>query len=231
MPHHRLIPLTLLLLAALTAATLARAAEPPLNVLIIQTDEHNFRTLGCYRELMSEKQAYIWGPGVKVDHSQHRLDRRKRSHLHLLLRHLTSVHPVPCRPHFRALSAQNTGAPQNNSPLLDDVVSFAEVLKREGYATGYAGKWHLDGPAKPGWAPAEKIRLRRQPLPVQSRALEKTRPKTKMVPRVAATDSQKGRPTYALDGADDKTFTTDFLAARTINFIRTNKEIPPSATW
>ena len=37
------------------------------NVIIIQTDEHNLRTLGCYRELMSEDQAYVWGKGNKVE--------------------------------------------------------------------------------------------------------------------------------------------------------------------
>ena len=38
-----------------------------MNVLVIQTDEHNFRTLGCYRELMPIDQAFVWGKGVKVD--------------------------------------------------------------------------------------------------------------------------------------------------------------------
>ena len=33
------------------------------NLLIIHTDEHNFRTLGCYRDLMEEDQAFVWGTG------------------------------------------------------------------------------------------------------------------------------------------------------------------------
>ena len=37
------------------------------NVIIIQTDEHNLRTLGCYREHMSEDQAFIWGKDVMVE--------------------------------------------------------------------------------------------------------------------------------------------------------------------
>ena len=34
------------------------------NLLIIQTDEHNFRTLGCYRKLMPKEQALMWGDAV-----------------------------------------------------------------------------------------------------------------------------------------------------------------------
>ena len=37
------------------------------NLLIIHTDEHNFRTLGCYRAQLPKGQAFIWGEGVKVD--------------------------------------------------------------------------------------------------------------------------------------------------------------------
>lgn len=43
-----------------------KVAEKP-NILIIYTDEHNFRTLGCYRELLPDDQAFVWGEGVKVE--------------------------------------------------------------------------------------------------------------------------------------------------------------------
>ena len=36
------------------------------NVLVIMTDEHNFRTLGCYREQLPQEQAYPWGKEVEV---------------------------------------------------------------------------------------------------------------------------------------------------------------------
>jgi arylsulfatase A-like enzyme len=35
--------------------------------------------------------------------------------------------------------------------MLDTVETFAEVLRRADYATGDAGKGHLDGEPKPGW--------------------------------------------------------------------------------
>ena len=40
------------------------AVQP--NVLMIITDEHNFRTLGCYREVMDREQAEMWGLGAVV---------------------------------------------------------------------------------------------------------------------------------------------------------------------
>ena len=37
------------------------------NVLVIITDEHNFRTLGCYRDTLAAEQAEMWGPGSVVE--------------------------------------------------------------------------------------------------------------------------------------------------------------------
>jgi hypothetical protein len=37
------------------------------NLIIIHTDEHNFRTLGCYRETLSDDQALIWGKEAIVE--------------------------------------------------------------------------------------------------------------------------------------------------------------------
>ena len=35
--------------------------------MVILTDEHNFRTLGCYRALLPKEQAFVWGDGVAVE--------------------------------------------------------------------------------------------------------------------------------------------------------------------
>ncbi|MGJ8651605.1 MAG: sulfatase-like hydrolase/transferase, partial [Opitutaceae bacterium] len=48
-------------------ATSFGAQEQKPNLLIIHTDEHSFRTLGCYRDLMSKDQAEIWGEGNVVE--------------------------------------------------------------------------------------------------------------------------------------------------------------------
>ncbi len=40
--------LSLALVTLLLAFSTVRAQDPPLNLVIIQTDEHHFGTLGCY---------------------------------------------------------------------------------------------------------------------------------------------------------------------------------------
>lgn len=47
-------------------------ADKP-NLLIIHTDEHNFRTLGCYRDTLSPEQAFMWGKGNIVESEACRL--------------------------------------------------------------------------------------------------------------------------------------------------------------
>ena len=61
---HRHVLLAIISIAIFTG-TIAKDILP--NVIVIMTDEHNLRTLGCYRELMEQSQAEVWGPGVKVE--------------------------------------------------------------------------------------------------------------------------------------------------------------------
>lgn len=213
----------LTLLGLLLSPALLIAAEKPMNVLVIQTDEHNFRTLGCYRELMSEEQAFVWGKGVKVDTPN--IDWLAKNGAICDRYYATS--PV-CTPSRAALISglypQNTGAISNNEPLGDHVVTFAEILKRKGYATGYAGKWHLEGPRKPGWAPPKNFGFADNRY-MFNRGHWKKLELTKEGPRVGA-KGKGGKPGYGLAGADEKTFATDWLCDRTIEFIRTNKTKP-----
>lgn len=211
------------ILPLLAVATLSVASAKPKNVLVIQTDEHNFRTLGCYRELMPHGQAFMWGEGVKVD-TPH-LDSIAKGGAICTSFYATSPVCTPSRASLMTgVYPQNTGAPSNNLPMLDSMETFAEVLRREGYATGYAGKWHLDGDAKPGWAPPRKFGFEDNRY-MFNRGHWKKLDIGKDGPLVAARDS-KGRPNYYLEGADEKTFTTDFLADRAIEFIRANQGKP-----
>lgn len=124
-----------------------RAADRP-NLVIVMTDEHNLRTLGCYRDLMAPEQAYVWGEGVAVD-TPH-IDSLATEGA--LLSNFFVSTPV-CSPSRAAFLTgkypHQVGVPTNDLPMYDDTVTIAEVLGREGYATSYIGKWHLDGTGKP----------------------------------------------------------------------------------
>ena len=192
------------------------------NVIIIQTDEHNLRTIGCYREQMRPEQAFVWGKDNKVD-TPH-IDSLARDGLLCTNYFASSPVCTPSRASWvSGLYPQATGSPSNNLPLDDSIVTFAEVLRKRGYATSYLGKWHLDGDAKPGWAPARKFGFSDNRF-MFNRGHWKKFEMTKDGPQVGA--RKKGEPSYDLDGADDQSFATDWLVDRTLEILERDKKKP-----
>jgi len=121
------------------------------NLIMVLVDEHSFRTLGCYRELLPYDQAYIWGDGIAVETPN--IDAL--AHEGALYKNFYTVAPL-CTPSrasfFTGLYPQDTGATKNHEPLSEDIPTFAEVLRADnGYYTGFLGKFHLNGDEKPGW--------------------------------------------------------------------------------
>ena len=193
------------------------------NVIIIQTDEHNFRTLGCYREQLSHDQAFIWGDGNVVETPN--IDHL--AHSGILFTKFYAATPL-CSPSRGSLVSgmypQYTGVPVNDAPLKDDVITFAEVLRRDSYQTAFIGKWHLDGPGKPEWAPGRKFGFADNRF-TYNRGHWKKLVETEDGPHVGSTNG-KGMPDYKLNGADERSFTTDFLTDRAIQFIKKNHYNP-----
>ncbi|MCP5516930.1 MAG: sulfatase [Verrucomicrobiales bacterium] len=214
-----------LALVAAGAPRVAVAATPAAspNLVIVHTDEHSYRTLGCYRRLLPEDQACVWGPGVTV--STPNIDWLA-AHGAIATRFFaTSPVCTPSRASFvTGLYPQSTGAVRNDLPMRDEMVTFAEVLRRRGYATGYAGKWHLDGPARPGWAPRRDFGFSDHRY-MFNRGHWKQLEDTDAGPRVKARNA-RGQPTYDLEGADETSFTTDFLTDRAIAFVREHRDRP-----
>ncbi|MEN8127264.1 MAG: sulfatase, partial [Planctomycetota bacterium] len=209
-------------LAAMLAP--AYAAEKPKqpNLLIIHTDEHNFRTLGCYRKLLSKDQAFVWGEGVAVETPN--IDWIAEQGATCTSFYATSPVCSPSRSSFvSGKYPQSTPVVGNDIPMRDDTITFAEVLRRGGYATGYAGKWHLDGRGKPQWGPKRQFGFADNRY-MFNRGHWKKLKDTPDGPRVAAGTDK--RPSYAVDGADEKSFTTDFLAQKTIDFIDAHSAKP-----
>ncbi len=204
-----------------TKAKVDEAFQP--NLLIIQTDEHNFRTLGCYRDHLSDEQAYVWGDGNNVETPN--IDFLAKNGV--LFTKYYAATPV-CSPSRGTLISgrypQHTGVPKNDLPLNDDIVTYSEVLGKAGYKTGFIGKWHLDGKGKPQWEPERKFGFADNRY-MYNRGHWKKLEDTTDGPTVGATNA-KGEPSYDLDGADENTFTTDFLTHKTIAFIEKNKNRP-----
>ena len=210
-------------LGVLLIPAYAQKKSPQPNLLIIQTDEHNFRTLGCYRKLMHDEQAYVWGKDVAV----------KTPNIDWIAEHgatctgFYATSPVcsPSRSSFvSGRYPQNTPVIANDIPMKDNVITFAEVLRENGYATGYAGKWHLNGVGKPQWEPDRKFGFTDNRY-MFNRGHWKKLEDEPDGPRVAARDN-KGQPSYGVDGADENSFTTDFLAQKTIDFIGAHSNEP-----
>ena len=197
-------------------------AQKP-NLLVIHTDEHNFRTLGCYRETLPKERSFIWGENIKVE----------TPNIDYLAEHgalCTSFYaatPVcsPSRASFvSGRYPQNTKVVTNDIPMDDEIVTFAELLVRQGYKSGYAGKWHLDGTGKPQWAPERKFGFQDNRY-MFNRGHWKQLEESDEGPRVASRN-KNNLPDYSINGADSFNFTTDFLTQKTIDFISENRDQP-----
>ncbi len=197
---------------------------PKPNLLIIHTDEHNLRTLGCYRETMSEEQAFMWGRESIVE-TPH-IDRLAEEGV--LCKNWYATSPV-CTPSrasmISGLYPIATGSHRNDLPLNDGLVSFAQILKNNGYATSYVGKWHLDGDAKPGFNPARQFGFDDNRY-MYNRGHWKSLGEDENGPKVLDKVSKQGWAVFNPELSDEKNFTTDFLVNRTLEIIERDQEKP-----
>lgn len=123
-------------LFALLLALLSRvdAAERP-NVIVIFTDDHGWADLGAQ--------------GIEKDIRTPNLDALAAGGLRATNGYVSAPQCVPSRAGLLSGRYQNRfGVESNGEPLdgFDAQETIAERLKKVGYATGMAGKWHL-GPA------------------------------------------------------------------------------------
>lgn len=208
---------------ALAPGVMAKGAQRKPNLLVIHCDELNFRTIGAYRETLAPEQAFMWGPRAVCETPA--IDSLAKEGA--ICTKMYAATPVcsPSRSSFiSGQYPQNTPVTTNSISLSDDVVSFADILSKAGYATGYAGKWHLDGEDKPGWAPERKFGFEDNRY-MCNRGHWKQLEDTLDGPRVKARD-KKGNPSYGVVGADEESYTTDFLTTKTIDFIEEHREEP-----
>ncbi len=183
------------------------------NVLVIITDEHNFRTLGCYRDTLAAEQAEMWGPGSVVETPN--FDRLAKDGVLCTRAYATAPVCSPCRAAMiTGMYPQNTGVPTNNAELRDDVPTLAKIMANQGYRTSFVGKWHLGGIGKPEWAPKIDGGFQNKTY-MFNRGHWKKFAQTKIGARVDARD-KSGSLSYGVSDADEKSFSTDFLTDRAI---------------
>ena len=125
-------------------------------------------------------------------------------------------HDTVCSP-SRALMMTGCYAIRNgvarNDQVMNDIPTLADYLNESGYVTGYAGKWHLSGEARPGWAPDS--------YGWSDNRYMFNRGHYKMI-----TEDSSGYPEehpYQEIG-DDDSYTTDWLTQKTIGFIREHQD-------
>ena len=179
------------------------AAQP--NVLIIHTDQQSLWTLSCY--------------GCEVIDTPN-IDRIGREGARLSQFFVNSAVCTPSRGTFLTGRYPHAhGAYRNNLPLDRDEITFAEVFRRNGYDTGYAGKWHLDGMARPGWVHAERSMGFEYARFMFNRGHWK---------KIADTDMDDCEPTIFpyREFGDETTYPTDWLTDKTISFIRKERDKP-----
>jgi len=181
------------------------------NLVIIMTDEHNIRTLGCYRRYLEEDS--IWGEGVIVDTPN--IDSLARDGA--IFTNFNSVEPLctPSRASFMSgLYPHFTGAIKNHQVLHADIVTFAEILqKRANYKTGYVGKWHLNGLEKPGFANKERSFGFEENKYQYNRGHWKVFEEDMQTGEVNVRDKLK-------KGDVEESYATDFLFSKGIDFMR-----------
>jgi arylsulfatase A-like enzyme len=201
----------------------ARGSDGDPNVLVIITDEHNFRTLGCYRDTLSKEQAEMWGPGSVVE-TPH-FDRLAKEGVLCTRAYATAPVCSPCRAAMiTGMYPQNTGVPTNNAELRADVPTLAKVMAKSGYRTSFIGKWHLGGEGKPEWAPRIDGGFQDKTY-MFNRGHWKKFSQTKNGAKVDARD-RSGSPSYGVANADKKSFATDFLTDRAIESMAESGDQP-----
>ena len=203
--------------AFIGALTVTNSMAQKPNLLVIHTDEHSFRTIGCYRELMQERERAIWGNSREVETPN--IDALARNGITFKSCYTTTPVSSPSRSSFiSGLYPQNSHVTQNNIKLRTDAYTIANGLKDNGYNTYYVGKWHLDGNDKPGWAPEDnygftvnKYMINRGHYKIMKDVDDKV--------TVKASASEE-------NPFSQENFTTDFLTDRSIEYIKKSKKEP-----
>lgn len=210
--NKKLITYSLATLSAVAGSPNGWSQDRP-NILIIHTDEQNFRTLGCYRNLLPTAEAFPWGEGVAVE-TPH-IDALARQGVLFQRFYATSPVSSPSRASFLTGRYAAGNGVFTNDMVLAQIPTFAHILRENGYATGYIGKLHLNGKGRPEWNPARDFGFTDQRY-MYNRGHWK-----KIVDKENRPDFRPGESVLTTDST---TYPTDYFTNRAIEYIRAHKD-------
>jgi len=194
------------------------------NLIIIQTDEQNFRTLGCYRKQYFDKnkpeQAEVWGENVKVETPY--IDSLAENGAIYTSAYAAIPICTPSRSTFFT-GKYPTDTWSNSASFSENTRTFATVMAENGYRTAYFGKWHLDGVSKPGWA---RDNVGRRGFGFNNNKYRYNRGHWKFILENDKGDGKVNAYTWKdkYDDEGDLWYTSDFLFDRAIDFIKKKRK-------
>ncbi|HEX6987628.1 MAG TPA: sulfatase [Planctomycetaceae bacterium] len=133
------------MLRAIAAASLvllsclsARAADRP-SFLVVITDDQRWDALGVVQRERGGEARFPWFDTPNMDRLAAGGTRFRNAFV-------VSALCSPSRAAFlTGRYNHENGVDDNMTPLAADAVTYASLLRDAGYATGYVGKWHMDG--------------------------------------------------------------------------------------
>lgn len=129
----------LCVVAALCVGNSAFAQAKRPNFLFIYTDDQRWDAMSVVQKEQGDKGRFPW---LKTPN----LDRLAGQGVRFRNAFVVNALCAPSRASF--LTGQyghKNGIVNNHTPFPVDNVTWATLLKRAGYVTGYVGKWHMDG--------------------------------------------------------------------------------------
>ena len=205
------------------------------NLVMILTDEHNFRTISCYRDYLVSKLGResidVWGDATRL-HTPH-IDTLAAEGA--MYTNFYTVAPLctPSRASFMTgmYPAFTGGSALNHGAMDPNMKTFANVLQERGYYTGYFGKWHLDGKHAPGWGDnnSDNDNDNGRTFGFDENKYRFNRGHFKWIDEVEGNMAGYSiEDEWRFEGRESKHFTTDFLVDRGIEFMQrsVNKKEP-----
>lgn len=211
-----------MIIAGLLSSISIQASEPSKpNFLYIVTDEHNFRTIGAYRNQLSDKQAHMWGETVvETPH----LDYLANQGALFTSMYATSPSCTPSRASmFTGQYPQTVNMPKNGRVMSGEIPTLADVLAKNGYHTAYTGKLHLLGHDDPLWHPKENFGFQDNRFMFNGGHWKKLGFNPDGSGKVDS-HNNKGKPSSQLANADEHSFATDWLTDRALDVFDASKK-------